>query len=90
MNAPGNGAWFPGREERRNELFESDMAKLGASFAVDSARVPLVQFAQIQASRVAVLRFLAEHVCAAPGALHVLLAAVLLVCVAGHKRNLES
>jgi hypothetical protein len=65
------------------------MAQLGAAPVVDSARVPLVQFAQIQASRIAVIRRFAQHVCAAPGALHVLLAAVLLVCLQRCERNLD-
>ena len=47
--------------------------------ALDTARVPSLQFAQVQASRIAVVRWPAQHVCVAPGSLHVLLATVLLV-----------
>jgi hypothetical protein len=89
-SAQSNAAWLPGVRSSRDELFESDMAQLGASPVVDSARVPFLQFAQIQASRVAVIRWFAQHVCTAPGALHVLLAPVLLVFVARRKRYLAS
>jgi len=49
---------------------------------LDTARVPSLQFAQIQTSRIKVDRRLVEHVCVAPGSLHVLLATVLLVYLA--------
>jgi len=58
------------------------VAKLDAAAAVDKARVPSLQFAQIQACRVEVVRWRAAHACAAAGTLHVLLAKVLLVRLA--------
>ena len=53
--------------------------ELGAAVAVDTARVPSLQFAQVQTRRAEVVRWPAENVCAAAGSLHVLLAKVLLV-----------
>jgi hypothetical protein len=61
------------------------LAQLVAALALVTPRVPSLPFRQIQACRVASVRWLAEHVYVAPGALHVLLAAVLLVCAAGRK-----
>jgi len=58
-------------------------AELVTATALDAAGVPLLQFSQIQAGRSALDRWPAEHVCSAAGSLHVLLAAILLVCVAG-------
>jgi hypothetical protein len=58
------------------------MARLDTAVALDTARVPYVQFAEIQTSRIAVVRWTAEYVCLAPGSLHVLLAKVLLVWIA--------
>jgi hypothetical protein len=57
------------------------MACVVAARALDQARMPSLQFAQIQASRIAPVRLAAEHDCATAGAVYVLLAAVLLVCV---------
>jgi len=59
------------------------MAQLVTAFAFDPTRVPSLQFNQIQAGGVAFVRWTARHVCAAAGSLHVLLAAILLVCLAG-------
>jgi hypothetical protein len=67
---------------RCDELLKQNVAQLGAAHALDQARVPILQFPQIQAGGVAVYRWPAQHVCGAAGSLHVLLAALLLVCTA--------
>jgi hypothetical protein len=48
---------------------------------MDTARMPSLQFAEIQTRRVEADRRPAEHVCSAAGSLHVLLAPLLLVYV---------
>jgi uncharacterized membrane protein YgaE (UPF0421/DUF939 family) len=73
---------FPAFRSNRDELLKPEVAQLGAAFCVDPARVSALQFAQIQACGVAVARWTAEHVRAAAGAVHVLLAKVLLVYIA--------
>jgi hypothetical protein len=62
-----------------NGLLKPNLAQLGAALAVDTARVPPLQFSQVQARGAEIVRWPAEHVCAAAGTLHVLLATVLLV-----------
>ena len=59
------------------------MARLVAAGAVDSANVPSLQLNAIQACRVAFSRWPLRNVCSPTGSLHVLLAAVLLVFLAG-------
>src|SRR5580698_85837 len=51
--------------------------------------MPALQFAEIQTGRIEVIRRPAEYVCAAAGSLHVLLAPLLLVCVAWCARVTE-
>jgi hypothetical protein len=62
-------------------FFEPVMACVVAARAQDQAGMPELQFPQIQAGRVAPDRWVAPHVCAAAGAVHVLLATVLLVFI---------
>jgi hypothetical protein len=59
------------------------LAQLDAAPALDTSKVPALQLSAIQAGGTASVRWLAEHVLSAPRPLHVLLAAVLLVCTAG-------
>jgi hypothetical protein len=55
------------------------LAELAAPGTVDSASVPTLRFGQIQTCGAALFRWAIWHVCIAPGSLHVLLAAILLL-----------
>lgn len=64
-----------------DENCKPELAELVTASALDAAQVSLLQLGSIQTRRVAPIRRLAQHVCAAASPLHVLLASLLLVFV---------
>jgi hypothetical protein len=63
----------------QNEYHKTKLARLAAASALGTAKVPALQFDEIQASRVTLARWPVGYVCTETRSMLILLATVLLV-----------
>jgi hypothetical protein len=63
----------------QNEYHKTKLARLAAASALDTAKVPALQFDEIQASGVTPARWFVSYVCTETRSMLILLATVLLV-----------